>query len=72
MASHFSPHCRHFRILVDDNIELELGTDGERKAEVWRNIHVELVFLLHGIETLDCIQIFLVSLGIRMNMTKLL
>ena len=58
----FSPHFRHIWVLVNDNIELELGTDGERKAKVWGDIHVKFVFLFLRIETLDCIQIFLISL----------
>lgn len=62
------PHCRHVRIPVDDNIELELGTDGEGETEVWCNVHVELVFLLLRVETLDCILIFLVSLQNRIIM----
>ena len=64
------PHCRHVGISVDDNIELELGTDGEGETEVWRNVNVELVFLLRGTKTLDCILIFLVRLQNRIIMTK--
>ena len=58
----FSPHFRHIWILVNHNIELELGTDGKRKAKVWSDIHVKFVLLFLRIETLNCIQIFLISL----------
>ena len=58
------PHGRYVRVLVDDNVELELGTDGEGEPEVWGNVHIKLMLLFLWIETLDRIQILLVSLKI--------
>ena len=51
------PHNIDVFISFDDNIELKSGSDGKRKAKLWGNINVELVFLFLRFETLDSIEI---------------
>ena len=56
------PHRFYLGFLVDDNIELESGSDCKRKAKLWQNVNIKFVLLLLRVETLHSIQILLIRL----------
>ena len=53
-------------IALNDGIELELWPDGQRESKLWRNIDVELVFLLIWLQTLHIVQIPRIGLNNQM------
>ena len=62
------PQNLNILVSLDDNVELESWSDGERKAKLWRNINVELVLLFVGLQSINSIEILgisLVEMGIR-------
>ena len=61
------PHDVDLRFLVDDNVELEPGSDGQRKAELWQNVNIELVLLLLRLQTLHSTQVMLISLELNIQ-----
>ena len=44
-------------ISFNDGIELELGPDGQWEAELGGDVHIELVFLLLGLQALYAVQV---------------
>ena len=53
----YLPHNLNIIVFLDYDVELEPRSDGQGKAKLWSNIHVELVFIFVWLQSLHSIAI---------------